>query len=371
MSLQTEVNGQGRQGNSYQIEGIDDNERTGLLQILVPPAEAIQTVDVSTNNFEAELGRAAGGVTNVVLKSGSNSIHGGAYEFLQNSDFDARAFFNAGVGHVAYNYFGGNVGGPIRKNKLFFFADYLRIEDHEANTSLVTIPPVASRTGDLSAAPTTIYNPFSGLQNGTDAGRTPFPNNQIPTSLINPVSAKLFALLPATNQTFSAAAPSNNYFGALPFSKTQNSLDVKIDYSISDKDRLSGRFSFQRPVVLPGAVFGMAGGDGPGTAFMGTGIQKTYSAGINYNRSISATLLTEVRVGVAHYHNDARPPATLAPMTQPISASRELTWHPTRLPAVLSESTLSGPFSQPMIGYSASLPWDRGRGQHRHGEYVD
>src|SRR5258708_2852788 len=132
-SLQTEVNGQLRQGNNYQIEGIDDNERTGLLQILVPPIEAIQTVDVSTSNFEAELGRASGAVTNVILKSGTNQLHGSAYEFLRNSDLNARSFFDPSVGALHYNYFGGNIGGPIQKNKLFIFGDFLRITDHEAN----------------------------------------------------------------------------------------------------------------------------------------------------------------------------------------------------------------------------------------------
>ncbi|HET9802236.1 MAG TPA: carboxypeptidase-like regulatory domain-containing protein, partial [Candidatus Acidoferrum sp.] len=102
-SLQTEVNGQLRQGNNYQIEGIDDNERTGLLQILIPPLEAIQTVDVSTSNFEAELGRANGAVTNVILKSGSNSYHGSAYEFFRSDYLNARNFFDKSVGHLAYN----------------------------------------------------------------------------------------------------------------------------------------------------------------------------------------------------------------------------------------------------------------------------
>ncbi|SPE22583.1 Cna B domain protein [Candidatus Sulfopaludibacter sp. SbA3] len=357
-SLQTEVNGQGRQGNSYQIEGIDDNERTGLLQILVPPAEAIQTVDVSTNNFEAELGRASGGVTNVVLKSGSNNYHGGAYEFLQNSDFDSRSFFNASLGHVAYNYFGGNAGGPIKKNKLFFFADYLRIEDHEANTSLVTIPSMASRTGDLSASPTIVYDPATGLQNGTDAGRTPFPGNQIPSSRINPISAKIAALVPAPNQSYNPSSPSNNYFAALPFRKTQDSVDAKIDYNISDKDRLSGRFSFQRPVVFQAPLFGTAGGDGPGGAFMGTGIQKTYSVGLNYNRVITPTLLTEVRIGVAHYHNDAQPSdfgtndATNLGIPGVNLSSDPFT-------SGIVGINLNGPFSNPFIGYSASLPWIR------------
>src|SRR6202795_1184430 len=171
-SLQTEVNGQLREGNNYQIEGIDDNERTGLLQILVPPPEAIQTVDVSTSNYDAELGRASGAVVNVILKSGSNNYHGAAYEFVRNNYFNARNYFNTSVGHLAYNYFGGNIGGPIKKNKLFFFADYLMVKDHEANTNTITIPTMALRSGDLSSSKTTIYNPFSGNSDGT--GRQQF-----------------------------------------------------------------------------------------------------------------------------------------------------------------------------------------------------
>ncbi len=122
----------------------------GLLQFLIPPIEAIQTVDVSTSNFEASLGRASGAVTNVILKSGTNSIHGSAYEFTQNSEFNARSFFNPSVGHQVYNYFGGNVGGPILKNKLFYFGDFLRVADHEANTNLQTIPTPAQIGGNLA-----------------------------------------------------------------------------------------------------------------------------------------------------------------------------------------------------------------------------
>src|SRR5579872_5626504 len=193
-SLQTEVNGQMRMGNNYQIEGIDDNERTGLLQVLIPPIEAIQTVDVSTSNFEAELGRASGANTNVILKSGTNQLHGGAYEFLRNNAFNARNFFDTSVGHLAYNYFGGNIGGAIKKNKLFFFGDYLKVLDHEANTNTGTIPPTPWRTGDMSSAATVIYDPSTGNPDGT--GRTPFPGNSIPGNRINPISAKILALVP-------------------------------------------------------------------------------------------------------------------------------------------------------------------------------
>ena len=185
-SLQTEVNGQMRQGNSYQVEGIDNNERTGLLQIIVPPVEAIQAVDVSTSNFEAELGRASGANTNVMLKSGSNEIHGGAYEFLRNSEMNARNFFDASVGHLAYNYFGGNVGGPIRKNKMFYFGDFLRVTDHEANTNLGTIPPASWRGGNLSsgltlAKPVVVYDPGTGNPDGTN--RTPFAGSPMHTRI--------------------------------------------------------------------------------------------------------------------------------------------------------------------------------------------
>jgi hypothetical protein len=378
-SLQTEVNGQLRQGNNTQIEGIDDNERTGLLQILIPPLEAIQTVDVSTSNYDAELGRASGAVTNVILKSGTNSYHGAAYEFIKNSYFNARNFFDPSVGHLAYNYFGGNIGGPIKKNKLFFFADYLRVTDHEANTNLVTIPTMAVRTGDLSGSTTAIYNPFSGNPDGTGrqqivassapgVATVPGPNgaadaynpactnvadcpNIIPTALINPISTQLLAFLPAPT----AAGNTNNYFGLLAFHKDTDFVDAKIDANLTDKDRLSARFSFQRPSIFQAPLFGIAGGPAQGN-FEGSGVQSTYSTGINYNRFFSNTLVAEFRVGVAWYHNEAHntdfgtntsetlgiPGVNLDPITSGIVGI-----------------TINGGFSNPLIGYSASLPWIR------------
>ena len=378
-SLQTEVNGQLREGNNTQIEGIDDNERTGLLQILIPPLEAIQTVDVSTSNYDAELGRASGAVTNVILKSGTNSYHGAAYEFMKNSYFNARNFFDPSVGHLAYNYFGGNIGGPIKKNKLFFFADYLRVTDHEANTNLVTVPTMALRGGDLSTSATAIYNPFSGNPDGTGRQQivassapgmstVPGPNglvdafnaactsvsgcpNIIPTALIDPISTKLLAFLPAPT----AAGNSNNYFGLLAFHKDTDFLDAKIDANLTDRDRLSARFSFQRPSIFQAPIFGIAGGPAQGN-FEGSGVQNTYSTGINYNHFFSNSLVAEFRVGVAWYHNEAHntdfgtntsdtlgiPGVNLDPITSGIVGI-----------------TINGGFSNPLIGYSASLPWVR------------
>ena len=351
-SLQTESNGQPRMGNNFQIEGIDNNQRTGLLQILITPAEAIQTVSISTSNHDPELGRGTGAVTNVILKSGTNAFHGAAYEFLQNSALDARAFFNPSVGHLTYNYAGGNIGGPIRHGKIFFFADYLRTMDHEANTNLETIPSVPFRSGDLSAGNNRVYNPFTGNPDGS--GREPFPGNQIPASLINPISAKILSFLPAPNLPFIPSQPSNNYFALLPFHKDTDALDGKIDDNLTDKDRVSARFSFSRPVFFQAPIFGNAGGPAQG-AFEDAGSQKTYSAGLNYNRIVTSTLLTEVRVGVAHYHNEARQ------SDYGINDTANL-----GIPGVNVGPFTSGfvgisigAFSSPLTGYSPSLPWIR------------
>ena len=380
-SLQTEVNGQLREGNNYQIEGIDDNERTGLLQILIPPLEAIQTVDVSTSNYDAELGRASGAVTNVILKSGTNTFHGAAYEFARNSYLNARNFFDPSVGHLAYNYFGGNVGGPIVKNKLFFFADYLKIFDHEANTNRITIPTAAFRLGDLSSSTTTIYNPFSGNPDGT--GRQPLvassapgvvtvpgPNgttvdafnstctnaagcpNIIPLALIDPISAKLMALLPAPN----LPGTSNNYFALLAFHKDTDFVDGKVDANLTNKDRLSARFSYQRPSIFQAPIFGIAGGPAQQN-FEGTGLQNTYSMGINYNRFFSNTFVAEFRVGAGWYHNEAHN------SDYGTNTSQTLGIPGVNLDKTITSGivgiTINGGFSNPLIGFSASLPWIR------------
>jgi hypothetical protein len=379
-SLQTEVNGQLREGNNYQIEGIDDNERTGLLQILIPPLEAIQTVDVSTSNFDAELGRASGAVTNVILKSGSNSYHGSAYEFFRSDYLNARNFFDKSVGHLAYNYLGGNIGGPIKKNKLFFFADYLKIFDHEANPNTISIPTMAVRTGDLSASTTAIYNPFSGNADGTgrqqfvatsapgvatvpgangpvDAFNAACTNvagcpNIIPSALIDPISAKLLAFLPAPT----AAGNTNNFFALLPFHKDTDFVDAKIDANLTEKDRLSGRFSYQRPSILQAPIFGIAGGPAQGN-FEGSGIQNTYSIGLNYNHFFSNSLVAEFRAGVAWYHNEAHNTDFGTTTSQTLG-----------IPGVNLDAITSGivgiqinggVFSNPLIGFSASLPWIR------------
>ena len=344
-SLSTQVNGQSRLGNNLQFEGVDNNERTGLLQVLIPPLEAIQTVDVSTSNFEAELGRATGAVTNVILKSGTNQFHGQAYWFNRVSALSARNFYDSARGHFVYNYLGGNIGGPIIKNRTFFFGDYLRITDHRYNPDRYTLPTGAQRIGDLSSSTSTIYDPNTGNPDGS--ARIPFAGNQIPVSRISGLSQKILSLVPLPN----LPGLTNNYFTLIPFVRATDQFDVKVDHSQSEKDRFSVRYSFSRPKTFDGPAFGEAGGP-HGGGFQGTGVQNTHNGAISYNRIFSPTLITQVRFGVSRYRNDA----------QQVDYGKK----DSLVPGVNVDDFTSGQvgidipsYSSPLIGYSASLPWVR------------
>ncbi len=380
-SLSTEVNGQARLFNNLQIEGVDDNERTGLLQIYIPPAEAIQTVDVSTSNYAAEFGRAGGAVTNVILKSGTNAFHGTAYEFNRISALAAKPFFQAlAKAPTTYNYYGGNVGGPIIRNKLFFFGDILRIDDSRGKFDNLTMPRDDFRGGDFRALapPTcvasnvscTIYDPYqtTDATHATlvlDASgkpipvvpperRTPFPNNVIPASRFSPLALKILALVPHTN----VANPglSTNYQQNTRFLKNTTAFDTKFDFNRKDNDRFAFRFSRAVQNLNDQPIFGLAGGP-KGGGFQGTGEQHVQSGALNHTHVFSPSLIAETRVGVSHYRNIARN------SDYGSKASDALGITGVNLDPFTSGLTgidIQNGFSSPMIGYSASLPWDRG-----------
>jgi hypothetical protein len=178
------------------------------------------------------------GVENYVLKSGGNQLHGGVYEYFRNTDFDARGFFAAVLPVDHQNEFGVSIGGPVRKNKLFFFGNYdgYRFVSATNPVGYQSIPTTAERTGDFSAFPQIIYDPTSA--NGT-AARTPFPNNVIPTGRISKASQSFESYLPPpTNGNIT-----NNYLALLPSTVNNDSTTDKVDFNISDKHRLFALFS--------------------------------------------------------------------------------------------------------------------------------
>lgn len=347
-SLSTQVNGQSRLANNVQLEGIDNNHRTGLLTALIPPIEALETVDITTSNYEASLGRAGGAVTNVLLKSGTNEFHGSAFAFNRVSALAAKAFLTTTKPLTVYNYFGGTFGGPIIKNKTFFFGDYLRVTDHRGQTDRLTIPTPAFRSGDFSGMTTLIYDPTTGTAAG--AGRTPFTGNRIPDARISPISKRILGLLPGP--TLPGTGINYEYNSTLV--KDTDSFDVKVDHNQSDSDRFSVRYSFQRPTVFDPPSFGAAGGP-HGGGFAGSGVQKAQNGAINYNRLFSPTLISEFRLGVNRYRNDAQQVDYGSKASEAIG-----------IPGVNLDNWTSGlvniditGFSNPVVGYSASLPWIR------------
>ncbi len=381
--LSTNANGQSSYVNLYQIEGIDDDERTGIHIILVPPAAAIGNVDITTNNFQAEFGRAVGTVVNVTLKSGTNEFHGSIFQNMENNGVNARNYFATGPnGRLVYNYTGASLGGPILKDKLFFFGDYLRVSDHESSTNNATIPyyNVVDGNLDLGGYAGQVYDPNTGnttactttpTSSACGAGRTAFAGNVIP--LTNPgISATAITVLqdldklarsPSTNlasAAYIAGTTANNFSQNLPFSKDFTSYDIKSDYNITPKDALSGRFSHQTTNTYQAPIFGAFLGGPAGSGFEASGVANSYSTGFNYDHIFSPKLFTVARFGVAHYRNSAT-------QTDYGSNDARAIGIPGNGPnGTNNTATSSGQvafavnnFSSPLIGYSASLPWLR------------
>jgi len=394
-SRNSEVNGTSSLSNNFQIEGVNDNERTGLLQVYVPPIEAIQEVNVITSNYDAEQGTALGAVVNVVYKSGTNHFHGALYDFYNGSALNSKSFFDRGPNgtpfqkpHSVYNYWGGNIGGPIFKDKTFFFVDYLRTTNHSAQFQRLSVPTAAERAGDFSdPALSKIFDPSTGdttdcLPGGNTklcgTGRTQFvassnpadPSfnpacaqpagcpNMVPINRIDPVAANILALVPLPNNNQTAAGTakySQNFLESTGFLQNNNSFDVKIDHYQGKNDHLSGHLGYMNPTTTQAPAYGLAGGP-VGGGFQGTGTDKTFSAAVNWDHIFSPKFVVQNRIGLNRYRNTAQQTDYGSNASDAIG-----------IPGVnvgAFESGLTGVFvdatiSNPMVGYSASLPWVR------------
>lgn len=349
-SLMTHSNGQSANANNFQVEGIDNNWDNGNLTIFIPPTEAIDTVNIITSNYDAEFGSATGAVTNVTLRSGTNNIHGSVFEFNRVSKLGANNVFASTKAPATYNLFGVTMGGPIRKNKTFFFGDYQGIRDHLGSTTRVTIPTMDFRSGNLSQAPAAIYDPASGNSDGS--GRLPFGGNTIPAARISTIASKLLALIPAP--TYSGL--SSNFEKNTVRVKATDMADIKIDHQFTSRDMLFIRYSFQRPTAFAPALYSVtAGGPGNNRGFGGSGKAFIQSPGLNYTHSFSPTFLTEFRFGIMRVRNDAYN------ADYGLTTSADL-----GIPGVNISDWTSGltairinGYDRPMLGYSGALPWRR------------
>src|SRR5262249_25164608 len=254
------VNGNREEGNNFLLDGVDNNQTSDNLSSYQPNLDAIAEFKMITNNASAEFGNFQGGIINVVIKSGTNRYHGNVFEYFGNAKLNANNWGrNWTVGQnfrspIRWNQFGGTFGGPIKKDKLFFFADYQALRRATPpSVSATVLMPAAWRNGDFSnlldpvysgvAGGIQLYNPLS--LNATTGARTPFPNNQIPVTQFNVVAKNLFAnnsVYPLPTLSQRTVTDSNYFYTSSSYVKSDQG-DIKVDFKATSQDDLSVRYS--------------------------------------------------------------------------------------------------------------------------------
>jgi len=290
------ANGQVLGANNTMVDGIDNMDMALGLTLYQPASEDVAEVHVITNSYSAEFGKVGGAVVNIVTRAGTNQFHGSLFEFNKTAALGARNVFNQAPqpkAGLVNNDFGATAGGPIKRNKAFFFASYEgRRYDSRSETQATTAQP-AWLSGNFSAVPgLQLYDPNTGNTNGSN--RTPFPNNIIPATEISPIAQKLLQYIPAPNLTV-AGAPlfTLNYIYSAPTDYTSNSIDGRVDYNFSDKQKVAVKFDTLPDHVYEGALYS---GEGVGNDLVSHAY--TVTAAIDHTYTLSSTLITETRLNV-------------------------------------------------------------------------
>jgi hypothetical protein len=297
------VNGASRSSNNIRIDGVSTtNIWLPHVAAYVPALESLEAVNVVTNSFDAEQGLAGGSAINAQIKSGTNTLHGSAFEYHTNEDLRSRSYFappGTPKGNWEYNQFGGTLGGPVVRNRFFYFASYEGTRDRKDLTRTLSVPTAAVRRGDLSASTLPIYDPFTG-NNSNGSGRAQFANNQIPDDRIDATARRLLALLPLPNLTNADGSipETNNYFVQAPFILNRHTLDTKVNWMASEKVNVFGRFSVLDFVTENGTNFGKElQGQALGSSNPGRGDGNTYNFSVGSTYTLSPTMVMDAHVG--------------------------------------------------------------------------
>lgn len=317
------VNGGRGRSNNFSVNGGDGNDLFVNSPAIQPTPDSIQEFRVLSNTFDAEYGRNSGAVINVVTKSGTNRWHGSIYEFFRNKALDAKGYLDPFIPDNKQNQFGGTFGGPIKKDRTFFFGSYEGRRIVQGITGDPTVVPTAAeRGGDFSASPFSgtlgtdalaqILNNRPGCLNGTVASAgtpwsTLFPNSQIPTSCFDPVAASLlqqFVPCPNADPTCTNLANSANVSQSIPLERSHaNQFTMKLDHRINDKQNFSGYYyfndgfdaqpftRFQSPIanLLPG--------------FGNNGANRSQQINLSHTWTITSSMVNEAR---ATYFREAQ-----------------------------------------------------------------
>jgi hypothetical protein len=303
-SLTTSVNGVNRNNNVTKLDGaVNTNIWLPHHTAYVAPAETIETVNISTNSFDAEQGMAGGAATTVISKSGTNTVHGSGFAFHENSAWGARNVFfkDPKLPKSLVSIGGGTVGGPIIKNKLFFFGGFEGTRERLNRSKLLTVPTADQRAGNFSASATTIYDPLTGDVNGNN--RQPFPGNRIPGDRLSRVTQQLYGLLPAANLPGIA----NNFFATGPQNLTRDNYDAKVNWNRSTNNSWFFKYSAMKALVIGRPAFGDAGGACSCDSGIGDASQLVQLATVGQTYTITPTFLWDMTLGWTRTGADSIP----------------------------------------------------------------
>lgn len=320
------ANGQTDSANNFMLDGMDNNERAIATIIVKPSIDALQEVKVETNMYSAEVGRAGGAVINMITKSGTDAFHGTVFEFLRNDLLDAKNFFNvpqpgnplAGVKpEFRQNQFGGSFGGPIKKDKTFFFVDYEGFRRIQGQTQQAAVPTACelgratcngiTQLGNFSDSPTLIYNPQT---------HSPFPNNVVPLNSISTISRNYAALYPELPAT-ACQGINCNFISSFNATQFAHVGDVRLDHHFSGKNSFYSRYSINNtntvtpdalPVVSVAGVTVHPNGLNFNAGFPSTAYQRQQSLSFSDVHIIRPTLLLDLHAQLARYVTDSESP---------------------------------------------------------------
>lgn len=329
------VNGNRAQANNYTLDGIDMNETQNNLIAYSPAPDSLQEIHVISANAPADYGNVNGGDVVSVLKSGTNRFHGSIYGYTQNSDFNANSWFNnhqtpqIPINSFSQSQFGGTLGGPIKRDKLFFFVDYLGARYHRGGTSTTSVFTPAMRSGDFSVLLSGVDGNTPIQLYDTQNNFAPYPNNQV--TIVNPVAKYLFAhpnLYPEPNAAPSDGIAGNNLQGPSRNFTANNQGDVKIEYDPRNADRITGFYSMSTAYDGSTALLGID--------FPSTDLYPTKLGGMTWVHVFSPAVVNSARVGFTR-----------------IIWNKAIPTDPTGVFGLNGNSLIGIPFGkQPYVGYS-------------------
>jgi len=322
-SSQIQVDGQAFGGVAYQLDGTDNQDPILGIIVINPPLDALAETKITTQNFDAEFGKAVASVIVASVKSGSNSFHGSAFDYRESNANLAREPYSQFPGTVfpggLKNQFGGSIGGPILKDKLFFFADYQGVRQKVGTVETATVPSayltntclgLTATINGVAGCDFSEYATYRGgagsqlIYNNSSGTAVPFPGNVIPAGQVSPQALNLLKLLqPYAPNTTGIAGLSNNYSASGTGLFNNNQWDERVDWQANQKTHVFERFSRFTSVLNGSTIFGTAGGPGFGISGYGgnsQGADDSLAAG--FDMALSASLLTDFRVGYYRYN---------------------------------------------------------------------